>query len=347
MYVGRVSMPAAPPMIWETGKFSMVRTKIRMADPDVFDGSSKTVETFINSCINNFMAQPTVYPSAESRVRYALGFVKGGSATQWRDGLFMDIASGAYVFTTWEESAGRLRATFGNPHAIEDAQRQIKTIRQGRRTAQEFFIEFEELRAESRFCDTAIIFDLKQAIRADVREEANRRVPKPDTYAEWKSLITRVDQDLRANTTDSTFFSAGPSTKCFTPFSSRPAMSTLPFPSSSAPSATTTPAASSSAHATAGTATTLSDPNAPRTCWRCGQVGHISRSCKVPKKLGDKAHTLLEQVEGLDSAFDTVRKMLDEEPNECVVPLEHGDDDDEFFSRVAASLPAFFVESDK
>ena len=63
--------------------------------------------------------------------------------------------------------------------------------------------------------------------------------------------------------------------------------------------------------------------------------------------MGDKARTLLEQVEGLDTAFDTVRKMLDEEPGDDVVPLEHGEDDDEFFSRVATSLPAFFVESDE
>lgn len=180
--------------------------KIRMADPDIFDRSSKMVETFINSCVNNFMAQPAVYPSPESRVRYALGFIKGGSATRWRDGLFLDIAAGSYVFTSWEDFACRLRATFGNPHAVEDAQRLIKSVRQGRRTAQDFFIEFEELRTESRFCDAAVIFDLKQAVRADIREEANRRVPKPVTYAEWKAVIIQVDQDLRANSTDSTFF---------------------------------------------------------------------------------------------------------------------------------------------
>ena len=55
----------------------------------------------------------------------------------------------------------------------------------------------------------------------------------------------------------------------------------------------------------------------------------------------------MEQVEGLDSAFDTVRKMLDEGPDDSVVALERGDDDVEFFSRVATGFPAFFVESDE
>lgn len=319
--------------------------KIRMAHPDAFDGTPKTVETFINSCVNIFMAQPTVYPNAESCVRFALGFVKGGSATRWRDGLFNDIASGAYVFTSWDEFADRLRSNFGNPHATEDAQRQLKSIRQNRRTAQDFFIEFEELKGESGFCDAAVVFDLKQAIRADVREEANRRIPKPVTYAQWKQVIIQVDQDLRANTTDSSFFSNHPSARRFFPFANRSSSSTVAATAGTTPH-TTSSAPPAPAPGTRAPTTALPDASAPRTCWRCGQVGHISRNCKAPKKLGEKARVLLEQVEGLDNAWDTVRKMLDDEPDDDGA-LEHGDNDDEFFSRVAASLPSFFVESDE
>lgn len=108
-----------------------VSSKIRMADPEPFAGLPRMTDMFLNSCVNIFMAQPLQYPSVKSRVRFALGFIKG-DATCWCDGMFKDISSGNYLFSTWDNFADRLRESFGNPFRIDNAQRKIHTIEQGR-----------------------------------------------------------------------------------------------------------------------------------------------------------------------------------------------------------------------
>lgn len=75
-------------------------SKLCMSNPNNFSGNIKTMETFINSCVNIFMAQPLVYLSVETQVHYALSFVKG-NVIHWCDALFAEIVTKSYQFDTW------------------------------------------------------------------------------------------------------------------------------------------------------------------------------------------------------------------------------------------------------
>jgi hypothetical protein len=337
--------------------------KIRMADPDQFDGSPRTTESFVNSCVNIFMAQPLLYTTVESRVRFALGFMKG-DALRWRDALLKDIKDGTYVFSTWEAFEERLRDSFGNPHSVEDAQRKLHTIEQGRRTAEDFFIEFEDLKAEAGFNDAAVIFELKRALRKDVRDETNRRIPKAaagtvTSYRDWKDMVLRVDKDLRGNAADSTFFS-GPTTNRRFPsafnFSSRqpagsastvtPTNMSAAAPafnrsrSAGAPSLglPSFPASTSNLSASSSASSKQSARN--QGCYGCGDLDHQWRNCKKTK-LGDKARMLLERIDEVDASVESLRKVMEDTTVD-----DEGDGDTEVFARIATDFP-FFVESDE
>jgi hypothetical protein len=69
---------------------SNLESKMRLKDPDTFDGSPRSCESFLNSCINIFLAQPQVYPDAATQVRFALLFLTG-NATRWRDAIYRDL----------------------------------------------------------------------------------------------------------------------------------------------------------------------------------------------------------------------------------------------------------------
>lgn len=311
-------------------------------------------DTFINSCVNIFMAQPLLYSSVESRVRFALSFMKG-DALRWRDAFFKDIGTGVYVFTTWEDFTDRLQASFGNPFRVDEAQRKLHTIEQGQRSAEVFFIEFEDLKAESGFCDASIIFELKRALRKDVREEANRRVPKSDsttTYQYWKNVIIKVDQDLRGSAADQSFFSNNIApVRRFTPgFTFNRSKSNIPDSSSTTPapassdrgrSSSSTPFTSTTRNPALKTAPTTSTARS-KACYGCGSLEHLWRDCKKAK-IGDKARVLLEQVDEVDASVDVMRKMM-EDANTLD---EEIDADVEIFARVAADYPEFFVHSDE
>lgn len=113
-----------------------------MADPEPFNGKAKNIESFINSCINIFSAQPMQFMDDAAKCRFALGFMKGDMAIQWHDLLFCELKEETYQFTTWEDFEQCLRRNFGDPLRMAEAQRQISRIKQGSRAAQEFFIDF-------------------------------------------------------------------------------------------------------------------------------------------------------------------------------------------------------------
>ena len=182
------------------------RSKMHLNDPDLFDGLPKNTESFINSCVNIFMAQPQLYSDAESQVCFALSFLKSG-ALKWHDGMLRDIKNGVYVITDWNDFEWQLRLNFGNKHLVEEAQCSLHNIHQGSRTTKEFFIVFEDLKAEAGFNDAAVIFELLHALCPDVREEVNRHNPHPVYYSEWKETILQVDQNLHENAASNSFYS--------------------------------------------------------------------------------------------------------------------------------------------
>ena len=170
--------------------------KVRMPDPPSFDGSIKETENFLGSLENIFASQPQSFPSVESKVRYALTFLTGG-ASNWRKLLLRDISNGYFDFSSWKAFEERFRETFGNPHLVEEARRKLWTIRQGSRTSEDFFLEFEAIRLEADICENSLIMFLQAALRPSILSEVLRHDPPPKTYTEWKSTSLRADHNQR------------------------------------------------------------------------------------------------------------------------------------------------------
>jgi len=328
---------------------------MRLNDPDPFDGLPKNTESFINSCVNIFMAQPQLYLDAESQVRFALSFLKSG-ALKWRDGMLRDIKNGVYVITDWNDFERQLRLNFGNKHLVEEAQRGLHNIHQGSHTAEEFFIAFEDLKAEAGFNDTAVIFELLRALRPDVREEVNRRNPRPVSYSEWKETILQVDQNLRENAASNSFYNPnghtqGRFTPNFTPrnFNNRsqptprnvdtptPTQPTPSYPRASAPS-TSQPTIAAPAVPPAGSSSKTFAPN----CWKCGG-DHWSRLCPTgAKPTSAAARQLFEKVDELDSHMETVRRLFEEVEE---LP-EDAEEDRGLMEKLMEEHPLFFTPTD-
>jgi len=182
-------------------------SKMCLNDLDPFNGLPKDTESFINSCINIFMAQPQLYSDAESQVHFALSFLKTG-ALKWHDGMFHDIKNSTYIITDWNDFEQQLQLNFGNKHLTEEAQCGLHNIKQGLHTAEEFFIAFEDPKAEARFNDAAIIFQLLHALHTDVHDKVNHHSPHPRCYSEWKETILQVNQNLCKSATSSSFYNS-------------------------------------------------------------------------------------------------------------------------------------------
>ena len=187
-----------------SSKSSLTGPKVRMADPPYFDGSIKETENFLTSLENIFDSQPASFPTVESKIRYSLTFLTGG-ASNWRKLLLRDVSDGNFTFSSWKTFEQRFRATFGNPHLVDEARRKLWTIPQGSRNSEDFFLEFEDIKLEANICDDSLIMFLQPALRPSILSEVLRRDPPPTSYAEWKSASLRADHNQRNSAATKTF----------------------------------------------------------------------------------------------------------------------------------------------
>ena len=177
-----------------------------MLDPPVFDGSIKEMENFLTSLDNIFVSQPSSFPTHESKKRYSLTFLTGG-ASNWQKLFLRDVSDGYFNLsgTSWPAFERRFRESFGNPHLVNEARRKLWTIRQGTRTSEEFFLEFEELRLESDICENSVIMFLQAALRPSIVAKFLRCYPPPQSYSDWKSASLRADHNQRYSSATRSF----------------------------------------------------------------------------------------------------------------------------------------------
>ena len=273
-----------------------------MADPPTFDGSIKDSENFLSSLENIFDSQPSSFPTAESRIRYALTFFTGG-ASNWRKLLLCDVNDCHFSLKSWDAFESRFCETFGNPHLLEEARRKFWTIKQGQRTSEDFFLEIEEIRLEADICENSLIMFLQAALRPTLLEEILRRDPQPSSYAEWKAATLKVDHNQRNSAATHSFHSNSSHNTTrrqnnFFPFRTRNPQTTT----ANATALTTLPLvpnvnSGSNPRAPTGMPTAPKDPSNSRTktCWKCGNLGHISKNC-LENSSNLKVRALFEQM---------------------------------------------------
>ena len=167
-------------------------------------------------------------------------------------------------------------------------------------TAPEFFAKFEMMFHRAELTEEADSDILVHWLELNLSRRLVGKVygvsPMPETYAEWKALVGRLDAQQccfdGVIAQQNSMHPALPTTN-HPPFpQTRFALAALPCAPASAPCPflaqplACTPAPPSMPHPTnAGDAMVVDCACAPgvvRTCFRCGQAGHMVRECPLP-----------------------------------------------------------------
>jgi hypothetical protein len=144
-----------------------------VALPDVFDGRKENYRQFWRQFGLFLTANREEFKEKESMIWFTLSYMKGGAAELWAN-AYMDHALETNDWGTWEEFLDKLAWDFGNKEEPWKALEELGRLQQGKKTAVEFFLKFEQLASIAR---------------VDVN-----RYPNSIQYIEWNVQHILIDQ---------------------------------------------------------------------------------------------------------------------------------------------------------
>jgi hypothetical protein len=235
-----------------------------------------------------FEAEPKIFSDDKKKVLFATSCMKGGSAGLWADNYTEEQFSlpdtQRWRFTDFEVA---LKASFDDANAKREAQRQLELLKQGSSTAEEFFVQFDQLARTAGWAvgsDDHLNLLLERALNTCLVDriwESSDTI-KAGTFVAWKAKAIEQDQLYRQR-------------------EARRQHSHLPAPppprtgSSQNPHSTSTPQQTSSAASATGTFDGQGlpmDVDACRRqglCFKCGRHSHLAKDCLQGKPAAIRA----------------------------------------------------------
>ena len=165
-------------------------TRIPHVEP--YDGKdTRRCKEFLLQLHVFLAAQPNNYSTEQKKLAYAISRLRG-DAFKWVTPALKDSAQ---AFISFDDFALKFELSFGARDILNSAEDQLRNIKQRRRPARVLVAEFQTLRLDVDWNDSALISTLYGALDDDLKAEV-RREPRPKTFVEYTDLVIRIDNRM-------------------------------------------------------------------------------------------------------------------------------------------------------
>lgn len=168
----------------------------KTAAPPTFDGSKpRECRAFLSHCRINFQTQPSRFVNEQSKVFYAIGYLRGSAFELVEPYLdeTRHLTRPAWL-DTFSAFAGHLNSAFGIVDEVQQAERRIRTLQQTG-SASQYYTRFLSLASLLDWDDHALrsqfYFGLKPHIKDDLAHH-----DRPTSLEALKELAIRIDNRL-------------------------------------------------------------------------------------------------------------------------------------------------------
>lgn len=178
--------------------------RIKIAEPSDFSGKPEDARSFITQCESYFLSVSNA--TDELKIECALSHMKDGNAwlfaehmrqrrQQWRPEHFGNAHYEYQCVQRWDGLIHDFLEFFRDRDVKEKAQERLRFITQGRRSAQEFILEFERLRFDAGFGETENLFHLQRGLDPSIRREIERYENAPTTTEGWEEAAMKIERN--------------------------------------------------------------------------------------------------------------------------------------------------------
>ena len=128
---------------------------------------------------------------------WVLSYVQGGIAEAWKDNLLDELAKGKLEVDSAEQLFTKIRNNFGETSEEERKIEQLRTIKQGGKTCDEYVQEFKKVTRGSSYEGRSLIEEFKQGLNKAIRRKLAEVEEPPTTIGEWQERAVRLDRNQR------------------------------------------------------------------------------------------------------------------------------------------------------
>uniref|UniRef100_W5NNH0 CCHC-type domain-containing protein n=1 Tax=Lepisosteus oculatus TaxID=7918 RepID=W5NNH0_LEPOC len=159
--------------------------------PDRFDGNPTKCRGFLAQCALVFRLHPETFFCPQDKIAFIVSWLTG-RALEWATAL---LDCGAPEVQDYDLFLGKFKGVFCRPVVGQDSAFRLSSIHQGRRSVQDYAIDFQVTAAETHWNDEVLIFLFRQGLSEEIKD---RLVNMPQLGSTLEEVISQVlELDIR------------------------------------------------------------------------------------------------------------------------------------------------------